>query len=189
MLKILNNQEKCIKVCASEDILSEEANFYCKYYKWGLEILHNTTSNKQPSSESVVVLPANSTQTNDKKPESPVVTNQIASGQASDDAEPKQIVSSVQSTKLPPSSTVEVSQGTKLVIPLVQESSSSQKQESTANDKEEVKPVQSESEVEKPFKEQSPDPAIDKSIEQQTLLKPILVNPNILKMTPWIKIT
>ncbi|CAK1544084.1 unnamed protein product [Leptosia nina] len=37
--KIFSTRAACVKVCTVDDLLSEDANFFCKYFKWGSGIL------------------------------------------------------------------------------------------------------------------------------------------------------
>ncbi|KAI8420846.1 hypothetical protein MSG28_008044 [Choristoneura fumiferana] len=42
--EVLHKDTACTIVCADSYILSEDTSFYCKYYKWMLEIVHSQTA-------------------------------------------------------------------------------------------------------------------------------------------------
>lgn len=42
--KMFKHPVTCGSICGVEDIISEDANFYCKYYKWGSEMLKQQVS-------------------------------------------------------------------------------------------------------------------------------------------------
>lgn len=37
---VFHNAQACSRVCGVEDVLSQDTNFYCKYYKWGSDMLN-----------------------------------------------------------------------------------------------------------------------------------------------------
>ncbi|XP_049871297.1 trans-Golgi network integral membrane protein 2-like isoform X1 [Pectinophora gossypiella] len=39
--KVFNNQITCVKICGVDDVMSQDTNFFCKYYKWGSDMLKN----------------------------------------------------------------------------------------------------------------------------------------------------
>lgn len=42
--KVFKNDVLCIKMCSVEDVFSTDSNFFCKYYQWGLDVIHNQTA-------------------------------------------------------------------------------------------------------------------------------------------------
>lgn len=42
--KIHKHSVSCGKICGSDELTSEDANFYCKFYKWGWDVIKNHTN-------------------------------------------------------------------------------------------------------------------------------------------------
>lgn len=42
--KVLKHPVTCGKICGAEDFMSDDANYFCKYYKWGTDVLKGAIS-------------------------------------------------------------------------------------------------------------------------------------------------
>lgn len=51
--RVFNSKIACLKVCGvDDDVTSQDSNFFCKYFKWGLEMLAQSTSSAPSQIES-----------------------------------------------------------------------------------------------------------------------------------------
>lgn len=41
LFKILNDPVNCQKLCGVNELLRDDANFYCTYFKWGTDVIHS----------------------------------------------------------------------------------------------------------------------------------------------------
>lgn len=78
---VFKNPVTCLKACGVDDILSEDTNFYCKYYQWGSELLQaNQAAVSQAGSvvSSSGVGPASETSSKtEDKATLPISTNKV----------------------------------------------------------------------------------------------------------------
>ncbi|XP_041988933.1 trans-Golgi network integral membrane protein 2-like [Aricia agestis] len=53
---IFKNQEKCLGACAVvDDIVSDDSNYYCKYYNWGMSVLNQPVANMESKMNDIQV--------------------------------------------------------------------------------------------------------------------------------------
>lgn len=52
--KIFKHPVSCGNICGVEDFLSEDTNYFCKYYKWGSDMLKQTTTTTQNTAKDVL---------------------------------------------------------------------------------------------------------------------------------------
>ncbi|KAG7309726.1 hypothetical protein JYU34_004218 [Plutella xylostella] len=85
--EILKNQAACLRVCSGQDLLSVDANFYCKYFNWGYELLKTppiATSVVDLSGSTTIHVVNNSTKV--ETPAKPTDAQQVNKGDEAQDA-------------------------------------------------------------------------------------------------------
>ncbi|CAG4945233.1 unnamed protein product [Colias eurytheme] len=167
---LFNKLSLCLQVCNVDGMVSEDSNFFCKYYKWGSEILLSHANATTHSSSAVA--PTNGDSKYEEKPVVSETTNNAASSQNSNIEQVKEMKQSEQSTK---SATVLKSDvHNEHVAPEVSKDMSGlQKPEVSEDNNDNLVPPSSKSEFQKPLEE----PALKSAPEQENQQKPVIENP------------
>ncbi|XP_038217852.1 trans-Golgi network integral membrane protein 1-like [Zerene cesonia] len=165
---LFNKFSLCLQVCNVDGMVSEDSNFFCKYYKWGSEILFRQANAATHSSS--VVVPTSYDSKSEVKPVVSETTKNIGSSQKTNiEPQVKEMKQSEQSTK----SATRPSPIEPVLLEVSKDISALQKPEVRENNDDKSVPPSSKSESQKPVEE----PALKSPPEKENQEKPVIENP------------